>query len=143
MHAYPEVLETVIELARAHHLPVRAISPEMRAALREAGIATPDCFSMAFYGVAATVETLIAQCEECPGGVLELMTHPGYLSPLPGSYREERRRRLDTRPTPAGAPTWRNAACGRWDLRIYDLPNTTTVVQETQSHRATEEFVKG
>lgn len=95
IHTYPEVLEVVIALARELRLPVRSVHPEMRATLREAGIPTPDHFSMAFYGGNATVDTLITLVEDCPGGILEIMTHPGYADPdLPSSYREDREREL-------------------------------------------------
>jgi len=95
IHTYPEVLAAVIELARKLRLPVRSVNPEMRAALREADILTPDNFSMAFYGENATVDTLIKLVEECAGGTLEIMTHPGYTDRgLPSSYREEREREL-------------------------------------------------
>ncbi|MHB9133292.1 MAG: carbohydrate deacetylase [Armatimonadota bacterium] len=91
IHAYPEILEVVLELAREYGLPVRAVDDAMRAILREAGIATPDHFTIAFYGAAATVETLLRLVEECPGGTLEIMTHPGYADDaIPSSYREER-----------------------------------------------------
>jgi predicted glycoside hydrolase/deacetylase ChbG (UPF0249 family) len=104
VHAYPEVLAVVIDLARAHDLPVRAPSPEIRDALRAAGLHTPDHFSMTFYGEAATVETLIRLVDECPGGVLEIMTHPGKVDPtLPSSYREARAQELAV----LTAPAWR------------------------------------
>jgi len=95
IHTYPEVLAVVIELARELRLPVRSVNPEMRAALRKAGIPTPDHFSMAFYGESATVETLISLAQDCPGGILEIMTHPGYADPiLPSSYRDDREHEL-------------------------------------------------
>jgi len=95
IHTYPEVLAAVIALARGLRLPVRTVNDDMRTALHEAGIPTPDHFSMAFYGENATVDTLITLVEECPGGILEIMTHPGYADPdLPSSYREEREREL-------------------------------------------------
>jgi len=95
IHTYPDILAIVIELAQALRLPVRATNPEMRAALRKAGIPTPDHFSMAFYGEGATVDTLMHLVETCPGGTLEIMTHPGYADPgLPGSYRDDRAREL-------------------------------------------------
>lgn len=91
VHAYPEVLAEVIALAQARRLPVRAVDTAMRAALRAAGLATPDHFSMAFYGELATVATLITLVEECPGGILEIMTHPGEADDtIPGSYRTKR-----------------------------------------------------
>ncbi len=95
VHAYPEVLSIVIELARAHRLPVRATMPQMRANLRAAGLATPDHFSMEFYGENATVATLQRLVDDCPGGTLEIMAHPGLDDPaIPGSYRAGRAREL-------------------------------------------------
>ncbi len=97
VHLYPGVLETVIALAGAFSppLPVRALDEEMRAAFHAAGIPTPDVFSMRFYGEQATVDTLIAATEACAGGVLEIMTHPGYDGPaLISSYRHEREQEL-------------------------------------------------
>lgn len=89
VHRYPEVLAVVIELAHELRLPVRAVDAEMREQLHRHGIATPDHFSMAFYAEAATAEMLIDLTEHCPGGVLEIMTHPGYVTPdLPSSYRD-------------------------------------------------------
>lgn len=102
IHTYPEVLTAVIALARELHLPVRSVNPEMRVALRDAGIPTPDHFSMAFYAENATVETLIKLVADCPGGILEIMTHPGYADPdLPSSYREDRERELAALTDPA------------------------------------------
>ena len=104
VHAYPEVLAAVMELACDLRLPVRAINADMRATLRRAGIATPDHFSMLFYGEKATPESLIQLVEECPGGTLEIMTHPGKsATELPSSYREDRERELAVL---TGAP-WR------------------------------------
>ena len=104
VHRYVEVLEVVIALAQAYALPVRAIDPAQQAALSAAGIATPESFSMAFYGEQATVDMLIQLVEDCPGGILEVMTHPGYCSPaLPGSYREAREQELAA----LTAPRWR------------------------------------
>lgn len=95
IHRYPEVLAVVIELARELHLPVRAVDDEMRSTLRAAGIPTPDCFTMGFYGEQATVDTLIAAVEAWPDGVLEVMAHPGHDAPdLPSSYREGREQEL-------------------------------------------------
>lgn len=104
VQAYPEVLAVVVDLARAHDLPVRAVTAEMREALRQAGIRTPDHFSMAFYGERATEETLITLVETCPGGTLEIMAHPGLDTPgMPSSYRAERARELAI----LTAPGWR------------------------------------
>ncbi len=105
VHAYPEVLAEIIALAQAHRLPVRSVDAPTRAALRAAGLRTPDHFTMAFYGERATVATLIAETEACPGGVLEIMTHPGEADPtIPGSYRTERAAELAA----LTAPAWRD-----------------------------------
>jgi len=104
IHTYPEVQSVVVELAQQHGLPVRAVNEEIRQTLGDAGVATPDHFSMVFYGEYASVETLMQLVEECPGGVLEIMTHPGYVTPgLPSSYSEEREQELRV----LSAPRWR------------------------------------
>ena len=95
VHGYPEVLTEVLALAREFRLPVRALDAEMRARCRHADLPCPDHFSMAFYGAAASVETLIGLASSCPGGVLEIMTHPGYVTPdIPSTYRQERETEL-------------------------------------------------
>jgi len=95
IHAYPEILREVIALAREFNLPVRATTPAMRQALRDADLPCPTHFSMAFYGEDATVATLKRLVDACPGGVLEVMTHPGHADPsLPSSYREARANEL-------------------------------------------------
>jgi predicted glycoside hydrolase/deacetylase ChbG (UPF0249 family) len=95
IHSYPEVLEVTIELARTNRLPVRSINTKMHAALRGAGIVTPDCFSLDFYSEQATVTTLIRLVDTCPGGTLEIMTHPGFADAgLPSSYTADREREL-------------------------------------------------
>jgi len=94
-HNTPEVLAVTIELAREHQLPVRATSDAMRDALRSVNIPTTDHFTIDFYA-AATVERLIQLVDSCPGGVLEIMAHPGFISPdQPGAYRDDRQRELD------------------------------------------------
>lgn len=95
VHAYPEILPVVIALAQELHVPVRATDAAMRATLTAAGIPHPDDFTMQFYNEAATADTLITTVEACPGGVLEIMTHPGYGDPdMPSSYRSEREQEL-------------------------------------------------
>jgi predicted glycoside hydrolase/deacetylase ChbG (UPF0249 family) len=90
VHAYPELLPVVAELAAAHRLPVRATDDASRRVLRAHGVPCPDAFSMAFYGEQATVETLIALAA-AGEGILEIMTHPGHDDPaLPSSYRADR-----------------------------------------------------
>lgn len=91
VHLYPEIYTVVAELAHQLQLPVRAVNAEMREQLRQEGIRTPEHFSMAFYGEHATVDRLIELTETCPGGTLEIMSHPGHVTPdLPSSYRDQR-----------------------------------------------------
>lgn len=105
IHRYPEIFAVTLECARELGVPVRAIDAAMRDALRQSGIVTTDHFSMDFYGEQATVATLIRLVEECPGGTLEIMTHPGHTdTSLPSSYREERERELAA----LCAPAWQN-----------------------------------
>lgn len=88
---YPQIRQITQELALEYQLPLRAVDADMCSDLRANGLLCSDSFSMAFYGERATVETLINAVIECPGGVLEIMTHPGFFDDaMPGSYREER-----------------------------------------------------
>lgn len=88
IHAYPDILPVVAALAYTLSVPVRAVDDSMRQVLQQAGISSPTHFSMAFYGKGVSNDTLIELIESCPGGVLEIMTHPGYNSAqLPSSYR--------------------------------------------------------
>jgi chitin disaccharide deacetylase len=78
-HAAPEALTGISAVARERGLPVRAIDPGMRAALRAAGVRTADHF----LGDAArwpfwTPERLLAALAGLRGGVTELMCHPGH-----------------------------------------------------------------
>jgi hypothetical protein len=78
-HAAPAVLEAVAAVAGAAGLPVRAIDPEMRRALRERGVATAD----AFLGDAAlrpawSLAALRAALGGIGEGITELMAHPGH-----------------------------------------------------------------
>jgi len=105
VHRYPEVFAITLECARELGVPVRALDAPMRETLSRAGIATSDHFSMDFYGERTTVNTLIRLVEECPGGTLEIMTHPGFAVPnLPSSYREERAEELAA----LCAPEWQD-----------------------------------
>jgi predicted glycoside hydrolase/deacetylase ChbG (UPF0249 family) len=95
VHNHPKVLGVVISLARELRLPVRSVDEGMRRTFRNAHIDTPDEFSIEFYGETATVDTLIRLVEQCEGGVLEIMTHPGYHAPeIPSSYQSDREKEL-------------------------------------------------
>jgi len=78
-HAAPGPFAAVVQVARTHRLPVRALDDPMRAALRAAGLATAD----AFVGDAArrpawTEEALLEAIRALGPGATELMAHPGY-----------------------------------------------------------------
>lgn len=78
-HAAPAVLAAIAAVAAEAGLPVRALDAPMRAALRAAGVATPD----AFLGDAAlrpawTEAALLGALERAGEGVTELMSHPGH-----------------------------------------------------------------
>lgn len=84
-HAAPAVLAGVAAVALERGLPVRAIDPAMRAALRAAGVRTADHF----LGDAAlrpcwTAERLLSALAALPEGTTELMCHPGH---APSSVR--------------------------------------------------------
>jgi predicted glycoside hydrolase/deacetylase ChbG (UPF0249 family) len=78
-HAAPGALAAVIAVAAEARLPVRAVDPPMRAALRAAGIRTSD----AFLGDAAlrpawSEASLLEALGRVGEGVTELMAHPGH-----------------------------------------------------------------
>jgi len=78
---------------------VRSITPEMRSALRAAGVATNDHFigdaSSAAYWTESELE---AQLASLPGtGVTELMCHPGYIpEQVKSGYAAQREVELGT-----------------------------------------------
>jgi predicted glycoside hydrolase/deacetylase ChbG (UPF0249 family) len=78
-HARPEILAAVMEAAAARGLPVRAVTPAMRAALRGRGIATSDRFlgdaGLRPCWTEASLAAALAALEE---GLTELMAHPGH-----------------------------------------------------------------
>jgi chitin disaccharide deacetylase len=78
VHLKPGAFEVTVALAKEFGLPVRAGNEAERDALRAEGIVTPDVFSGAFSDKHATLATLKAAVEDCPDGVLEMMTHPGH-----------------------------------------------------------------
>jgi predicted glycoside hydrolase/deacetylase ChbG (UPF0249 family) len=78
-HARPAIRDAFAAVAAPLGLPVRAIDPPMRDALRAAGVRAAD----AFLGDAArrpawTLEALLAALAAVGEGVSELMAHPGY-----------------------------------------------------------------
>jgi predicted glycoside hydrolase/deacetylase ChbG (UPF0249 family) len=95
VHIYPEILAEVLALAREFNLPMRALNDEMYTTCQRQNIPCPEHFSMSFYGEQADVDTLIRLVSNCPGGVLEIMTHPGNYTPgMPSTYQQERQNEL-------------------------------------------------
>ncbi|HTX52799.1 MAG TPA: ChbG/HpnK family deacetylase [Candidatus Baltobacteraceae bacterium] len=93
MHRLEPVFAVLLDLAAELQVPVRALSPEMAATIRERGLAAVD---RAVGDVAAdaywTADNLIALIETLGSGVTELMCHPGYVDTglAISSYREQR-----------------------------------------------------
>ncbi|HET9594259.1 MAG TPA: ChbG/HpnK family deacetylase [Anaeromyxobacteraceae bacterium] len=78
-HALPALLPAFVDAARREGLPLRALDPAMRDALRAQGVSAPDHF----LGDAAlrpcwTRERLLAVLARLPGGSVEIMCHPGH-----------------------------------------------------------------
>ncbi len=96
-HKLPAVLEVVIALAWETGLPVRSISPQMRARFRAEGIASTDQFVEAFHGDGATQDSLVRILGDLPLATSELMCHPAIVDEelRSGSrYAEPRAREL-------------------------------------------------
>jgi predicted glycoside hydrolase/deacetylase ChbG (UPF0249 family) len=98
LHRNPAVLDGLCAAARARGLPVRSITPEMRARLRERGVATNDHFIGDAGGEAYwTLQRLRAHLGALEEGVTELMCHPGYAPRLVQSgYAAQRETELAT-----------------------------------------------
>lgn len=78
-HAAAGALPAFAAAARREGIPLRALDPGMRAAVRAMGVASCD----GFVGDAAlrpcwTLERLVRALSELPEGVTELMCHPGH-----------------------------------------------------------------
>ncbi len=78
-HAVPAILDAFAGVAAELKLPVRAIDPAMRAALRARGVAAADRFlGDAARRPAWTPEALLLALSGVEDGVTELMAHPGH-----------------------------------------------------------------
>jgi predicted glycoside hydrolase/deacetylase ChbG (UPF0249 family) len=109
------VLAAFVEVALERRLPVRAIDPAMRAALRARGVATTDAFlGDADLRPGWTERSLLAALERLPEGQVELMVHPGHApSHVRTSFGPERELELAALTSPAVA-----AAVKRQGLRV-------------------------
>jgi len=100
-HAMPEALPAIIRIARRYGLPVRSPSPEVRAALREAGVATTDHYIGDFYDRPRVSDPgwLVERLAQLPEGITEVMCHPAVASPelaALSSYNDQRAEELAT-----------------------------------------------
>lgn len=99
LHTHANVLEGVAKAAAARGLPVRSISPAMRAALRGLGVRTNDAFvgdaGAQAYWTLPQLEGDLAALPE--GQLVELMCHPGYAPvALQSGYSAQREVELAT-----------------------------------------------
>ena len=93
----PAVMEALMTLAWETGLPVRGVTPELRARLTRERIPTTDNFIESFHGEGATLESLVRILSRTESGVSELMCHPAVVDePLlaGSSYARERGREL-------------------------------------------------
>lgn len=98
LHRWPNVFEGLCRASKSHGLPVRSVDPDMRAALRDLGIGTPD----AFLGDAGgepywTLPRFQEALESLGDGVTELMCHPGHAPrAIASGYSSQREVELQT-----------------------------------------------
>ncbi len=95
-HGAPPILRAMASVAAERGLPVRALDPAMRTALRANGVATADHFlGDARLRPCWTAERLLAALESLPDGTTEIMSHPGYApSHVRTSFGREREAEL-------------------------------------------------
>ena len=82
VHRLPVAFEALVELAKRHGLPARAVDKEMAARLRSEGIACPDAISLDWFGEPLTAERFVELAETAAQGLgseaaIEIMCHPG------------------------------------------------------------------
>jgi chitin disaccharide deacetylase len=106
---YPPVRDVVLDVARAHGLPVRSQDAAARARARSAGLRTTEHFfgesgPGAYWSAARTLTALRA----LPSGVSEFMAHPGRFDDDLGYSRYGRQREVEL--AGLGSPAARAAA---------------------------------
>jgi predicted glycoside hydrolase/deacetylase ChbG (UPF0249 family) len=119
LHQHPEVLAGACAAARARGVPVRAITSQMRAAVRSLGAKTTDHF-IGDAGATAywTLEQLAADILRLEDGVTELMCHPGYApTTLQSGYSHQREVELATFTSPLARELLDHAGIERCDFR--------------------------
>lgn len=104
VHRFPAAFEVYCELARAHDIPARALTPRMAEHLRARGVACADYCETGWYDGPLTAAELIGLVERAferlgDRGTVELMCHPGYADDelaAKSNYVEQRERELRT-----------------------------------------------
>lgn len=78
VHTWPEVYDTIGQIAQENDLPLRAIEPGHRDRLRQLGVRTTDHFAGQFFAPGSmTADLLLDALASLPDGTIELMCHPG------------------------------------------------------------------
>lgn len=94
------VAEFIIKTAKIHKLAIRSTNPPLREMISSEGIPTPDGFIDSFYGAGhVNVEHLESIIEKIPGGITEIMCHPGIADDelmLNSSYNKLREMEIET-----------------------------------------------
>jgi predicted glycoside hydrolase/deacetylase ChbG (UPF0249 family) len=96
-HRVPVVLEALVAVAGAHHLPVRRASDAVAERLHDARLRSTSSFTERFFGEGATIERLREIVSQLPNGTTEMMCHPGYSDDelrRESGYADEREREL-------------------------------------------------
>lgn len=99
LHRFPEVLEGLSLAAASRGLAVRSLDEPMRAALRARGVSTNDVFlgdaGVTAWWTPSQFQQTVAALP--PGGVIELMCHPGFApTAVTSGYSSQREQELAT-----------------------------------------------
>lgn len=76
-HRDPAVFEAIVAVAKRRGVPVRQVDGAMRRSLRQSGIVTTDFFDASFFAEGVGLRQLTDLFRRLPGGVSEIMCHPG------------------------------------------------------------------
>lgn len=91
----PAAFETLLDLARAHHLPIRrAVDWLNEVSSGGPQVRWTDYFETSFYDSGVTVEDLADILRYLPDGTTELMCHPGYNDGIRQGYAAQRETEL-------------------------------------------------
>ncbi|HEU5193820.1 MAG TPA: ChbG/HpnK family deacetylase [Methylomirabilota bacterium] len=110
---YPPVRDVVLDVARAHGLPVRSQDGAARTRARSAGLRTTDhFFGEAGPGAYWSGSRTLAMLRALPPGVSEFMAHPGYFDDDLGYSRFGRQREIELAGLGGAAARGASAALG-------------------------------